>query len=165
MAVAIKIFDFSLRERGVHYCWICDERSRKLKESVSENVLNDEQDWTKVLNRIIPDEGQSVTQKPFSSYNFQKVKDLFGLTVDCYLNLSCIEIKTLEISEDVRNHAFGQSTVQAHASMQPDTKKRVEWLITKVKSEELPINKKLLNHVDLIEPVKELFKQIKWIFD
>ncbi|CAG8567792.1 3103_t:CDS:2 [Diversispora eburnea] len=47
-----------------------------------------------------------ITKTFFRHIIFQNMKDLFGLMVDRYLNLPRIEIKTLEISKDIRNQHF-----------------------------------------------------------
>ncbi|CAG8825143.1 20910_t:CDS:2, partial [Gigaspora margarita] len=42
---------------------------------------------------------------------------------------------------------------------------RVEVLLSSLSPSLLPINKAILTHNDLVEPIKDLFEQIKWVFD
>ena len=42
---------------------------------------------------------------------------------------------------------------------------KVEVLLSSLSPSPLPINKTILTHNDLVEPIKGLFGQIKWMFD
>ncbi|KAF0412228.1 crinkler family protein [Gigaspora margarita] len=42
---------------------------------------------------------------------------------------------------------------------------KVEVLLSSLSPSPLPINKAILTHDDLVEPIKDLFGQIKWVFD
>ena len=42
---------------------------------------------------------------------------------------------------------------------------KVEMLLSSLSPSPLPINKAILIHDDLVEPIKDLFGQIKWMFD
>ena len=42
---------------------------------------------------------------------------------------------------------------------------KVDVLLSSLSPSPLPINKAILTHDDLVEPIKDLFGQIKWVFD
>ncbi|PKC55506.1 hypothetical protein RhiirA1_503231 [Rhizophagus irregularis] len=42
---------------------------------------------------------------------------------------------------------------------------KVDILLSSLSPSSLPINKAILIHDDLVEPIKDLFRQIKWVFD
>ena len=42
---------------------------------------------------------------------------------------------------------------------------KVDVLLSSLSPSPLPINKAILSHDDLVEPIKDLFGQIKWVFD
>ncbi|CAG8567773.1 3102_t:CDS:2 [Diversispora eburnea] len=65
-------------------------------------------------------------------------------------------IYVTEAKRNDLNQDIDQSTVQARLGTK---KTSINLRPPRPRPEELPINKKLVNHVDLIEPVKELFGQ------
>jgi len=51
------------------------------------------------------------------------------------------------------------------SSFNNNSEGKVDVLLSSLSSSPLPINKAILTHDDLVEPIKDLFGQIKWVFD
>ncbi|CAG8718393.1 11410_t:CDS:1, partial [Funneliformis mosseae] len=46
-----------------------------------------------------------------------------------------------------------------------NSKGKVDVLLSSLSPSSLPINKAILTNDNLVEPIKDLFRQIKWMFD
>ncbi|RIA95469.1 hypothetical protein C1645_816707 [Glomus cerebriforme] len=51
------------------------------------------------------------------------------------------------------------------SSSDNNSEEKVDVLLSSLSPSSLPINKAILTHDDLVEPIKDLFGQIKWMFD